>query len=192
MLPRTISTDLTQLTKLSYKTKRSHSSESDTQTSNSEHTSSTSGRFSFVSSNNTAITDYSPKNSSDVSRESNKHTSFECDDLIGLTVNTTNTEKHLHRYNQKSWNTQADMDELMNILNDSLSQWENVYNLFIRVKAQPVKRAVKELFTYKSTLLTSSCKNEYFSTLRSTAAATSRMHNYVSIILYERETGGWR
>jgi len=144
---RAVSYDLNKLaeTNLIKSTKRNRSEDSFT---SSENTSSTSGRFSYLSSSN------SP----------NDITSNFENDFAVLTVNTSlNTNDHclLNRV----FKTETDMEDLQNLINDSLSQWACAYSLFIKIKSTVLlpRRQVGQQcepervnLQYRSSLLTSS------------------------------------
>jgi len=126
--------------------KRNHSQDSFT---SSENTSSTSGRFSYISSSN------SP----------NDITSNFENEYALLSVNTSlNTNEGCYLNN--SFKTDTDLEELEHLINDSLNQWANSYSLYIELNSALLTQKQIDLMTEyssaelgnKSSLLTSSLK----------------------------------
>lgn len=143
---RAISCDLNKLTEANLKTRRSRSQESST---SSENTSSTSGRFSYLSSSN------SP----------NDITSHFESDFALLTVNTASYDQCITNIKEKFLNcnhNKLDMEDLVHVINDSLCQWGSAYNLFIRLKS--TSSMDKTAMTSTTTTTTSTASDARYNT----------------------------
>ena len=161
---RAISYDLNKLTEKNLKIKRTRSQDSIT---SSENTSSTSGRFSYISSSN------SPN---DIT------SNFENDFTAHLTINTSfgenfNKDKFLNR----AFNAEKDMDDIVYAIDDSIHQWGASYELFVRIKRSSMLQKSQQqqefVADYKTSLLTSSF--HYESTYKNGSIA-NKVKKYVS------------
>lgn len=138
----------------------------------SENTSSTSGRFSYLSSSN------SPN---DIT--SNLETDF-----TGLlTINTSLSDNfNKDKFMNRAFNTEKDMDDLIRTIDDSHHQWGVTYELFVKIKRsnifQKFQRHQEYFSDYKSSLLTSSYNYESYN---KSDSITSRVKNYVSKNFYK-------